>query len=109
MQEARLKDHYILEASDFLLTSDPPFRPKPAPDLFNEALKLWGNPNTERILMVGDNPICDIEGAQKLGISTCWINGKKKLEEFPTEVTSPTLSFSTVLGLYESVSKDKSL
>lgn len=40
---------------------------KPEPDIFQAALKLLGNPNKDKVIVVGDTPY-DAEAAQKAGI-----------------------------------------
>jgi phosphoserine phosphatase len=46
---------------------------KPHPGVFQEALERLGV-GAEQALMVGDNPIRDIAGAQRLGIRTAWLD-----------------------------------
>jgi HAD superfamily hydrolase (TIGR01662 family) len=46
---------------------------KPHPGVFQEALERLGA-GAEQALMVGDNPIRDIAGAQRLGIRTAWLD-----------------------------------
>ena len=108
VQNARMKDSPLLTNSDFMLTSDPPFRPKPAKDLFLEALRLWSEPSPKNVIMVGDNLVCDIQGAQNLGFATCWISGESHQQEFYSESDElrsikPTMSFPSVNDLLESI------
>lgn len=47
--------------------------PKPAPDLFETALKHTGvKPN--EMIYIGDHPLHDIDAAKHLGINTIWVN-----------------------------------
>ncbi len=46
---------------------------KPDPRIFKYALALTGTA-PDRALMVGDNPVRDIEGARRCGIGTAWVN-----------------------------------
>ncbi|GAB3061279.1 HAD family hydrolase [Virgibacillus ainsalahensis] len=50
---------------------------KPAPEIFEHALKLL-SVQKEEVLMIGDNLLTDILGASRAGISSIWINRKKK-------------------------------
>jgi len=100
VQKARLSGSFLLEASDFILTSDPPFRPKPAPDLFLEALSKWSPVSPEQVLMVGDNFQCDVLGASSVGMGTCWLANEEKWNENPN-VTD--FYFSSIKKLYETV------
>ncbi len=45
---------------------------KPRPEIFHYALRLAGNPR--RCMMVGDNPVADIEGARAVGIPTVMVH-----------------------------------
>ncbi len=47
---------------------------KPHPDFFEQAFAHIGHPQPEEVLMVGDNLLADIEGAQAYGMDTCWFN-----------------------------------
>ena len=57
---------------DFVLVSEDAGVPKPSPGIFHQAAKLAGHP--ERILMIGDNPRADIQGALDVGFDACWYN-----------------------------------
>jgi len=60
-------------------------RGKPDPSIFNHALSLMGLQNDE-VIMVGDNLMTDVLGANRAGIKTVWINrhDKEKNEVIPT-------------------------
>lgn len=51
---------------------------KPNEKFFEHCLKELGNPAPQDVLMVGDNPLADIEGANKAGFKTCWFNREAK-------------------------------
>ena len=56
----------------------------------------------DKIIMVGDNLIWDIEPPQKLGIFTIWINTKKvSLEDFNIKPDMIIREISDILGLIE--------
>lgn len=58
---------YILASSDYL------FR-KPSPHIFSLALELAGLPASQT-WFIGDNPECDVGGAQQAGMAACWYTG----------------------------------
>ena len=47
---------------------------KPRKEIFRKALELAGNP--KRAIMVGDNPVADIEGAAAAGLKTVQVHGE---------------------------------
>jgi putative hydrolase of the HAD superfamily len=62
---------------------------KPDPSIFEHALSLMGL-NKEEVLMVGDNLMTDILGANRAGIKSVWVNrhNKERNEVIPTfEIT----------------------
>jgi putative hydrolase of the HAD superfamily len=62
--------------------------PKPAPDMFLAALEKAGVAAHEA-LHIGDHPVDDIEGANKTGMKTLWVNFQNK----PWESTQPVPDF----------------
>lgn len=60
-------------------------RGKPDPSIFEHALSLMSL-KKEEVIMVGDNLMTDILGANRAGITTVWINrhGKERTEVIPT-------------------------
>lgn len=59
---------------------------KPDPDIFHHALSKFGL-SADEVLMVGDNLMTDIIGAEKAGIRSVWINREEKA---PHESIIPT-------------------
>ncbi|MEZ4632688.1 MAG: YjjG family noncanonical pyrimidine nucleotidase [Deinococcales bacterium] len=49
---------------------------KPDAKIFDIAFELMGNPQKQEVLMIGDNPIADIEGALNYGLHACWFKAK---------------------------------
>jgi HAD superfamily hydrolase (TIGR01509 family) len=47
--------------------------PKPAPALFETALKHTGT-RPEQMIYIGDHPLHDMDAAKRVGISTIWVN-----------------------------------
>ena len=64
---------------------------KPAPDMFMQALALSGA-STNQAIHIGDNRIDDIEGANKVGFYTIWVNLKNSEKD--------SVATSTVHDLY---------
>ena len=61
---------------DHCITSGSTGYEKPNPRAFQYALKLVGHP--ERVWMVGDNPIADIQGAESMGIPAILVRNQQK-------------------------------
>jgi 2-haloalkanoic acid dehalogenase type II len=59
--------------AESLLTSEDVRSYKPRPEIFLKALELM-KVRPEEALHVGDSLACDIAGAGRLGINTCWLN-----------------------------------
>ncbi len=55
---------------------------KPDPKIFAHACDLmnWSDPS--QILMVGDNYLCDVQGAAGFGMRTCWFNIRQQAHDF---------------------------
>lgn len=47
---------------------------KPHREFYEHCLKELGSPDPASVLMVGDNPIADADGAKKAGLRSCWLN-----------------------------------
>lgn len=99
VQDKRVRRSPFRDLFDFVLTTDPPFRPKPAEDLFQEALRLWKNPQLEKIVMVGDSFDCDIVGAHKMGIDQCWLHWGQPPTNGLSDDFHPTHSCSNIAEL----------
>lgn len=78
MQRARLKKAGFLEYFTAVYVSDDIGYEKPDSRFFEECLRRCKLPR-QSVLMVGDSPESDIEGARRAGIDVCWYNptGKK--------------------------------
>ncbi|QUX95942.1 noncanonical pyrimidine nucleotidase, YjjG family [Marinomonas sp. CT5] len=66
---------------------------KPHPTIFQHALVQMGNPDKDKILMVGDTLESDIVGGINFGIDTCWLNHHNKTH--PKEIT-PTFQIRSL-------------
>ncbi len=69
-------------------------RGKPDPDIFTHALSLLGI-DVEEALMVGDNPMTDILGANRAGIKSVWVNREK----LPRKQVDPDYEVSSLMEL----------
>ena len=74
LQQVRLERTGLAGYFDVLVISEQVGQAKPHPAIFDEALRLMGNPARERVLMVGDNPDSDMLGGINAGMATCWLN-----------------------------------
>jgi putative hydrolase of the HAD superfamily len=90
-QRPRLLKTGISHFFDHILVSDEIGISKPNQEIFELAKQTLGNIPSENILLVGDNPFSDIEGAQKFGFKTIWFNIKQK--ELPKHIR-PTMIVS---------------
>lgn len=76
---------------------------KPDPTIFHEGLRLIGHQTDPTgCLFVGDNPVADIGGARKAGLSTAWVTRGTvwPLQEFRPDFTVDHVhELSTILGL----------
>ncbi len=76
---------------------------KPDPSIFEHVLELCDVQAAEA-LMVGDNRMTDILGANRVGIPSVWINRKN---EEPIEEVTPTYEIASLEELQEIINKKK--
>ena len=101
LQQIRLDRTGFKLYFDILVISEEVGVAKPHPDIFDHALALMGNPQRERVLMVGDTAESDILGGMNAGLDTCWLNmGNKSL---PTGIT-PTYQVTSLAELEQLLS-----
>lgn len=74
IQMTRLEKSGLLPFFDDVFVSERIGAQKPAPKIFNEALRKLGVVNRTRVLMIGDSLSADIKGGQNAGLHTCWMN-----------------------------------
>lgn len=74
LQRAKIARYGLEETVDFTLVSEEAGYHKPDTRLFQHALKLAGNIQPDRAIMVGDTLTADIEGAHNAGLKTVFIN-----------------------------------
>lgn len=90
-QRPRLLKTGISHYFEHIIVSDEIGISKPNQEIFELAKQTLGNVPSENILLVGDNPFSDIEGAQKFGFKTIWFNSKQK--EIPQQI-QPNMTVS---------------
>lgn len=96
LQQARLERTGLRDLLDVLVISEQVGVPKPDVRIFDHTLALLGNPDRDRVLMVGDTPESDILGGINAGLKTCWLdNGSRVL---PPEI-KPTWQVQSLAEL----------
>lgn len=64
---------------------------KPHALLFETAIDALAV-NPEEVLMIGDSPLCDVEGARRCGIQTAWV--RRAGAQWPKHLESPNFVFN---------------
>lgn len=77
LQQTRLQRTGLDNHFDLLVISEQVGVAKPHRDIFEHAFNIMGKPSRENVLMVGDNPIADVQGGLGAGFDTCWFNPNK--------------------------------
>jgi len=85
---------------DAVVTSEGCRSYKPRPEMFLAALEKLKCSASE-VLHIGDSLNTDVVGAQRLGISTAWVNRKNK--PLPTAAQAPTFVVADLRELYSQV------
>ena len=78
LQQVRLERTGLKNHFEFIVISEQIGVAKPHRGIFDHALNLMGNPQRDRVLMVGDNVDADILGGINAGLATCWLNTHNK-------------------------------
>ena len=87
LQKAGLKDYF-----QAIYCSKEIGHAKPEKAFFDHCIKASGY-NADAIMMIGDNPLTDIQGAQNANLKTCyfnWQNQKKQQVKCDLEITKLT-------------------
>lgn len=77
IQRTKLTGSGLLPFFDHVVTSERAGHKKPAPEIFRFALHVNGVTNRD-VLMIGDNPLTDIAGANRAAIDSVWFNPVKQ-------------------------------
>ncbi|MCT6701029.1 pyrimidine 5'-nucleotidase [Rheinheimera sp. 4Y26] len=78
MQQLRLERCGVAHYFDSLVISEQVGVAKPHPAIFDHALASLGHPAKQHTLMVGDNILADVQGAQQAGMAACWLNHQQQ-------------------------------
>ena len=87
VQESRLKIGDFNKYFEDIFVSEDIGIPKPAKEFFDYCFHKLGNPDKDKIMLIGDSLSADIKGGNDYGIDTIWFN--KNGEENSSSV-SPT-------------------
>lgn len=90
LQQIRLERTGLRDHFDALVISEEVGVPKPDPRIFDYALEQAGNPDRERVLMVGDTAESDIRGGMNAGLSTVWLNAHGRTLPEGIQPTGPS-------------------
>ncbi|MGE4549164.1 MAG: YjjG family noncanonical pyrimidine nucleotidase [Intestinibacillus sp.] len=71
-QENRVRQSGLLPYIDMMITSEEAGAPKPAADMFLQAMERLGSRDAAHYIMVGDSLSADIAGAQRAGVRAMW-------------------------------------
>jgi 2-haloacid dehalogenase len=74
VQRRRLARSAIRDCITEIIISEEIGAAKPAREFFDTTFARLGHPPKDRVLMIGDNWVSDIQGAAEYGIDTCWYN-----------------------------------
>lgn len=73
---------------------------KPDSELFNEGLERLGVENPKKAVMIGDSPITDIYGANKVGMTTYQVPQDRSRYGFPENITKRLEDMAQVTSRY---------
>ncbi|CCQ11125.1 5'-nucleotidase YjjG [Pseudoalteromonas luteoviolacea B = ATCC 29581] len=73
LQQRRLAHTGLAGCFKTIVISELVGHAKPDPRIFAKAFNDVGNPEKEKVLMVGDTATSDILGANQFGIDSCWL------------------------------------
>lgn len=76
MQGAKIERLGLAAIADPCLSSGALGVAKPAAGAYRAACAHWRLP-PEQVLMIGDHPVNDIDGARRAGLRTCWIADRR--------------------------------
>ena len=74
---------------------------KPAPDIFDIAFKKMGNPDKDRVLIIGDSLSSDMAGGINYGIDTCWFNPEGRANDGLVGITYDIRKLAEILQIME--------
>ncbi len=80
-QRPRIKEAALNSYFQTIIVSDEIGFAKPDPAFFEFTFANIGQPNKDRVLVIGDSLNSDIKGGNRYGLDTCWFNPSKKLNQ----------------------------
>lgn len=105
VQQPRLRHTGLADYIDVLVVSEEVGVAKPDVRIFQHALAQMGNPNPERVLMVGDSLVSDIAGAQAAQMRTCWFNPMRRTNDSPIRPDFEIAQMADVLNVLQHTQK----
>jgi len=101
VQHQRMKKVGLDSIFDFILTSEECPHAKPHPSIFQRALnKCSYDGPLNKVLMIGDNLVADIQGAGNFGFDTCWFNPGERENHLGLEPTFTETSLQQVTSKF---------
>ena len=91
----------LTDCFSFAFSAEQVGAPKPSPDLFHAALAHTGCEPAEMVY-VGDDPIKDVDAANKVGLHTIWMRSKGRLIESETH---PNETIDDIRALPDAIRK----
>ena len=89
VQRPRLEKLNLTKYFDSIVVSDEIGVAKPDQKFFDHTFRSIDNPPPKsEVLIIGDNPISDIQGGQDYGIRTCWVSNGR------SNISSPNSDFT---------------
>ena len=99
VQRPRLAGSGIAGYFKFVAISEEIGIAKPDPAFFSAALAMAGNPEKQRVLVIGDSLNSDIRGGIQSGLDTLWFNPKGKQPDARWKVTYEARSLADILDV----------
>jgi 2-haloacid dehalogenase len=101
VQSKRIRKSDIAKYFETVVISEEIKTAKPAPEIFEHAIKDINNIDKSKILVVGDSLSSDIQGGINFGVDTCWYNPFKLVNN--TNI-KPTYEISSLIELKDILS-----
>ncbi len=93
-QRGKCRAAGLEQVAPFIIVSGEVGYAKPDQRIFRDALTATALENPAKVLFVGDNPVADIDGAQRFGMMTAWI---RRGRSYPSDLPPPDYTIDHVL------------
>ena len=93
-QRGKCRAAGLEQGAPFIIVSGEVGYAKPDQRIFRDALTAVGLESPGKVLFVGDNPVADIDGAQRFGMMTAWI---RRGRTYPSDLQPPDFTIDHVL------------